>query len=140
MGVLLKRKSASILLGDGTKDVHVNHHLAVALGLNEAVVLTRIHGWLLSNERLKKWDHYRDGHWWTYGSLRYWQQTAFPYWKVGVLRGALERLVERGILITANYNKMRSDRTIWYSIDYAEMSYQLSGYLDELDETEDVDP
>ncbi len=115
--------------------------LAVAIGLNEAVVLQQVHYWLRYFEKESqmkprvKEEHYRDGRWWVYNSIPQWCDQ-FPFWSYGTIKRALSSLkkpfelkenskskrVTRGpLLVTANYNKMKSDKTLWYSILYGEI-------------------
>lgn len=39
----------------------------------------------------------------------------FPFWTEKMIRTRLEKLVKMGILITANHNKLKYDRTLWYA-------------------------
>lgn len=111
--------------------------LAVAIGLNEAIVLQQIHYWLRSYETAEgdrpedERPHFRDGRWWVYNTVEEWQEQ-FPFWSYRTVRRALERLrapgsgegtVERGPLLiaTSAYNTAGFDRTLWYSVDYVEV-------------------
>ena len=85
--------------------------LAVAVGLNEAIVLQQVHYWLGRSE------HLHDGRRWTYQALDDWR-AQFPFWSLMTIRRTLTSLKDQGLLLTANYNPKRSDRTLWYSIDY----------------------
>ena len=85
--------------------------LAVAIGLNEAIVLQQVHYWLQSSKNL------HDGRRWTYQTLDEWQEQ-FPFWSLMTIRRTITSLKDKGLLLTANYNPKRSDRTLWYSIDY----------------------
>ncbi|CAK8741304.1 hypothetical protein SODG_004717 [Sodalis praecaptivus] len=85
--------------------------LACAIGLNEAMVLQQIHYWL-GNSR-----HVHDGCKWVYNSVVEWQ-TQFPFWSETTVKRTLASLESQGLVVTANYNKDRRDRTKWYSINY----------------------
>lgn len=89
--------------------------LAVAVGLNEAIVLQQLHYWLQSSK------HYHDDRFWVYNSAQEWQDN-FPFWSENTIRRAFNNLRNRGLVITGNYNKMPADRTLWYSIDYDELT------------------
>ena len=104
--------------------------LAVAIGLNEAVVLQQIHYWLKTYAEAKDANHYHDGRWWVYNTAEQWQEN-FPFWSESTVRRALTSLREpyeateddprqsRGpLLLTGNYNEKGYDRTLWYTIDY----------------------
>lgn len=58
---------------------------------------------------------------WVYNSYTDWQKNYFPYWDVRTVKRVFKWLEEMGILITANYNKSKIDRTKWYSINYGKL-------------------
>lgn len=85
--------------------------LAVAIGLNEAIIVQQMHYWLKTSK------HEHDGRRWIYNTLEQWQQQ-FPFFSVSTLRRTIDALRKRGVLLTGNYNDSGSNRTLWYSIDY----------------------
>ncbi|MDP9473435.1 MAG: hypothetical protein M3Q71_22700, partial [Chloroflexota bacterium] len=85
--------------------------LAVAIGLNEAIVLQQIHYWL------QRSTNERDGRRWVYNSVKEWQ-AQFPFFSNATLRRTLESLEKRGLIVTAKHNRAAFDRTKWYAIDY----------------------
>lgn len=89
--------------------------VAKTVGLNEALILQQIHYWLLVAEKNK--TNYRDGNYWTYNSVRAWQEQ-FQFWHKDTIRRAIVHLENKGILITGRYNKLNKDQTKWYRIDY----------------------
>lgn len=89
--------------------------LAVKVGLKEAIILQQIHYWILSEK-----SHERDGLNWIYNTYEGWQEQ-FPYMTARSLRNAIMELEKKGLLISANYNEKKSDRTKWYTIDYAKL-------------------
>jgi hypothetical protein len=115
--------------------------LAVAIGLNEAIVLQQIHYWLVHFERAAETedrietDHLRDGRWWVYNTVAEWRRQ-FPFWSYNTVKRALESLrknyepkseqdtkAARGPLLiaTSRYNRAQFDKTLWYTIDYDEI-------------------
>ena len=54
-----------------------NKALARELGLNEALVLQQINYWIEINK--KSGNNYHDGKYWTYNSIRAWQEKDFDY-------------------------------------------------------------
>ncbi len=90
--------------------------LARAIGLNEAVVLQQIHYWLQENERSEK--NYHEGRYWTYNSIRAWQETNFPFWSINTVDRTFTKLRDMGLLIAGNFNRAGFDKTTWYTIDY----------------------
>ncbi len=85
--------------------------LAVAIGLNEAIVLQQIHYWLVTKPRA------HDGKPWVYNSVPEWKQQ-FPFWSEPTIRRILNRLRDLGILEVANLSPEPQDRTLWYTINY----------------------
>jgi len=93
----------------------VQPSLAVALDdLNKAIVLQQLHYWV------QRSNNVRDGKRWVYNTTKEWQQQ-FPFWSEATIRRAMKELRDLGIVVTANYNQMPMDRTLWYSIDYARL-------------------
>lgn len=88
--------------------------LAEKIGLNEAIVLQQIHFWLSVSE------HERDGRKWIYNTYDDWKKQ-FPFWSKPTIVRIFAKLEERGLVISANYNRMSIDRTKWYSINYDEL-------------------
>lgn len=88
--------------------------LAAAVGLNEAIVLQQIHYWCVQNRRLRQ--NQRDGHYWTYNSVREWQEQ-FPFWCHRTLQRILAGLEKQGLIVTGQYNRAKMDRTKWYRVD-----------------------
>ncbi|EKZ6910763.1 conserved phage C-terminal domain-containing protein [Listeria monocytogenes] len=86
--------------------------LAREIGLNEAIVLQQIHYWLNKKQNL------HDGRYWTYRSIQKWQEENFSFWSVNTVKRTFTSLKEKKLLLTANYNKKKFDKTVWYSIDY----------------------
>ncbi|EIQ6427006.1 conserved phage C-terminal domain-containing protein [Listeria monocytogenes] len=86
--------------------------LAREIGLNEAIVLQQIHYWLNKKQNLI------DGKYWTYGSAKKWQEENFSFWSMNTVKRTFTSLKQQGLLITANYNKRKFDKTVWYSINY----------------------
>ena len=86
--------------------------LAKLLGsLDEAVILQQIHYWLEKKTNIK------DGRSWVYNSMTDWQKQ-FPWLSLKTVKRRFKSLEDKGLLITANYNQYKFDRTKWYSIDY----------------------
>ena len=89
--------------------------LAIVLGINNALVLQQIHYWV--TVAAENGNNYKDGHYWTYNSVKKWCQQ-FPWWSSSTIRRILVNLEAKGILITGCYNRLPIDRTKWYRIDY----------------------
>lgn len=105
-------------------DEHVHSFyptLAARIGLNEAIVVQQIHSWIITYTKdAKRFSdkHWRDGAWWIWNSYPEWHE-ALPYLSESTVKRTLHNLREMGIVKTANYNTLKIDRTLWYTIDYA---------------------
>lgn len=86
--------------------------LAKEYGILEAILMQNIYFWIEKNKANNK--HFYDGRYWTYNSRKAFTEM-FPYSTYDKIRRALEKLIKLDILITGNYNKQFSDRTLWYS-------------------------
>ena len=95
----------------------INTELACILGLNEAIVLQQLHYWIEKNKATA--TNFRDGHYWTYGTLQGYRDRDFRFWSLNTVKRVFTRLHELGFLIKGNYNKKKMDNTCWYAIDYA---------------------
>lgn len=89
--------------------------LAVAIGLNEAIVLQQVHYWCKINADTKR--NYRDGYYWVYNSFPAWHKQ-FPWWSEKTVKTIFAKLERKSLLISANYNRSSMDRTKWYRINY----------------------
>lgn len=104
----------------------VNKQLARALGLNAAIVFSRLNFWMRYNERMEttgqrrgKPDHLIDGFWWAYNSYANWQRYEFPFFDVDTIERTFQRLEELGLIITTSrFNDLPADKTKWYTIFY----------------------
>lgn len=94
--------------------------LAVAIGLNNSIVVQQVHYWL----RVSKNE--RDGHKWVYKTIDEWHEE-FPFWSKRTLERVIQNLEDMQILAAGNYNKLKMDRTKWYRIDY-EMLHKCCKY------------
>lgn len=89
--------------------------LAVAIGLNESIVLQQVHYWVEINTKAKR--NFHDDYYWTYNTLEEWREQ-FPFWSVRTVRRTLTNLLNSGLLISGNFNVLRIDRTKWYRVNH----------------------
>ena len=92
-----------------------NKALARELGLNEALVLQQINYCIEINK--KSGNNYHDGKYWTYNSIRAWQEKDFDYLSVDTVKRTFSKLEKAGYLLVGNYNKDPRDKTKWYTIN-----------------------
>jgi hypothetical protein len=89
--------------------------LAVAIGLNEAIVVQQIHYWLERSNVEKK------GHTWVYNTVQQWHEQ-FPFWSADTVRRTLASLKQRGLLIGECLAENSFDKTMYYRIDYVQLA------------------
>lgn len=104
----------SILFSE--EPIVINRNLAKYLGVTEAIVFQQIHYWIKVNEKSN--NNFHDGRYWTFNTLENWTKKYFEFLSLSTVRRTLKKLTSDGLLLTGNYNKLKGDRTIWYTIDY----------------------
>lgn len=101
--------------------------IAKEFGILEAVLLNNMWFWIEKNKAND--TNFYDGHYWTYNSTRAFSEL-FPYASTKKISNALKKLIEEGILITGNYNKLAYDRTLWYAFTQKGESIMQKGKMD----------
>ena len=89
--------------------------LAVAIGLNEAIVLQQIEYWLNRSTNLV------DDRLWTYHTIPEWK-AQFPFWSEDTVKRTLKSLRDQGLVIARTISDSSWDRTLWYTIDYDKLN------------------
>ena len=107
----------SMLLNDPPE--FFNPRLAVEIGLNESIVLQKIHYWIVNNER--NGINYHEGRYWTFNSIKKWRDDFFPWWSVDTVKRTFKILENKELLIVGNFNKKGYDKTKWYTINYQKL-------------------
>ncbi|HDV4123955.1 TPA: conjugal transfer protein [Enterococcus faecalis] len=92
-----------------------NKSLARALGLNEALILQQLNYWLEINK--KSGNNYYEGRYWTYNSIRAWQEKDFDYMSIDTVKRTFAKLEKEGYLLVGHFNKDPRDKTKWYTIN-----------------------
>lgn len=77
---------------------------------DKAIIVQQIFYWE------QKSTHIHDGHRWVYNTVKEWHKQ-FPWISEKTIQRYLKDLEDRKILITANYNKSKFDRTKWYRVN-----------------------
>lgn len=120
------------LFVDKSKTLIINTDLALVLGdLNEAIVLNQLNYWLGINRKAGK--NFIDDRYWVYNSYSDWKAKDFPYWSEKTIQRTFTRLENKGVVVSANYNKSGIDKTKWYTID----TEKLQELVDEFNSDED---
>ena len=87
---------------------------AIKYGDKGAVLLYYIKYWVRRNEIKKSEKHFHEGRYWTFNSIPDWH-IEFPEYSEDSLVYQLNELEKKGAIITGHFNKMRRDRTKWYT-------------------------
>ena len=87
--------------------------LADKVGLQKAILLEYILYWVMKNARNKR--NYHEEKYWTYNTINAYEDE-FSYMGGSSIRRYLNSLEEDGWIETGNFNKIKMDRTKWYTI------------------------
>lgn len=99
------------LFDEMSKTLFILPSLAIKIGLNESIVLQQLHC-LLQNSK-----HAYDGKKWVINTYEGWQKQ-FPFWSVKTIIRIINSLKKKELILVENYNSEKTDRTLWYSINY----------------------
>lgn len=95
---------------------HFNTEIAKKYDIVTAVILDNLFYWIEKNRANNK--NFVDGRYWTYNSKKAMSEL-FPYLTPRQLDYATKKMQDNGIILIANHNTDKSDRTLWYAItDY----------------------
>ncbi len=97
-----------------------NVYVAENHGVPEAILLSNLFFWVEKNKANNK--HYHDGRYWTYNSQEAFT-LLFPYWSRSQIKRIVASLVKQGLILKANYNAVKYDRTTWYTLSEKGMDY-----------------
>ena len=84
--------------------------LAAEIGLNESILFLQLEFWIAIMGKQK------DGRLFVYKSVRDLTKS-FPFWSSSTINRAIQSLINKDLIITANYNTAKYDRTRWFSIN-----------------------
>lgn len=101
--------------------------IAKQYGINAAILLENIGFWTAQSEANE--INFHDGSYWTFNSCRALQEL-FPYMSKRQIHSALEKLINDGLIVTGNYNKVAYDRTLWYTLTQKGKSILHFGTMD----------
>lgn len=103
--------------------------LAVNIGLNEAIFVQQLH-YLLQMSQNK-----RDGVMWVYNTFEDWG-AIFPFWSIPTIKRIASSLKAKKLIVSSGkYNRMKMDKTQWYSLNYNELN-KLTLSKDQIDTIE----
>lgn len=101
--------------------------VAKQVGIIAAILFQNIAYWCQHSKANEK--NYYDGRYWTFNTNKAFCEL-FPYLSSKMIRTALQKLVDAGLVVTGNYNKQAYDRTIWYALSENGESIFLKGQMD----------
>ena len=87
--------------------------IAEKYGIHAAILLENLGYWIKQNEANE--TNFYDGYYWTFNSRRAYREI-FPYMSERQIDTAFHKLIDDGLVITGNYNKLAYDRTLWYAL------------------------
>lgn len=87
--------------------------VAKKYGVQSAILLKHLYFWIAKNKANN--INFYDDYYWTYNSKKAFAEL-FPYMTARQIEYALQKLIDDGLVITGNYNKVAYDRTLWYAI------------------------
>lgn len=97
--------------------VEIVHYFQVEIaekyGINAAIIFEHFNLWIAKNEA--NGENFREGQYWTYNSIKAFQKL-FPYLSDKAIRKAIQVLIDEGLVMEGNFNKLPYDRTKWYAI------------------------
>lgn len=102
--------------------------LAVAIGLNEAIVLQQIHYWLGTSKN----SH--DGRLWVYNTYEQWGEQ-FPFWSPEFIRKIVKSLRDKNLIEARQLSPNAWDKTNSYTINYEVLESIHAGGLDAVKST-----
>jgi hypothetical protein len=96
--------------------IPVGPELAIFVGLNEAIFLQQLHFILTNNDSV---GQFVDGKKWYRDKPIDFAEKYFPYWDESVVKRTIANLRKDGLILArADLNKIKKDRSLWYTINY----------------------
>ena len=92
--------------------------LALAIGLNEAIVLQQLHYWIENPKSEGRVD--KEGNKWVYNTYEQWREN-FPFWSVSTIQRIFSSLEEKGVVISDQLDKHDRDMRKFYQINYEQL-------------------
>lgn len=104
-----------------------NSLLASVMGVRESLIFGQVYYWLKlysENPEEHAGKHFVKGHWWTFNPIETkkegchdWAEQ-FPEMSPSTIKNTLTKFTKQGLLIKGNFNRMKGDQTLWYTIDF----------------------
>ncbi len=92
---------------------HFNTEIAKRYDILTAILLDNFYFWIEKNRMNNR--HFYDGRYWTYNSKKA-MTDWFPYLTPRQIDYAIKKMIDENLIITANHNENKYDRTLYYAI------------------------
>lgn len=123
-------RPAGLLILNDPHPMRICPELALEIGLNESIVLLQL-DYLLriapDDER-----HWHDGQKWTHQSLTD-LQAHFSWWSLPTIGRIITNLKDNELILIENFNRLRFDRTQWFTLNPVGLSRLRSVFLPPLE-------
>ena len=109
------------------KPIEISRRLASIIGLNQAVVLSRIADEIMEMQESGAGAafYFHDGDWWIRRSQADWAKE-FPWWSPHTVGRIFKKLRKQALIKTSDqYNEEKSDRTTWLTVDWYRLGFAL---------------
>ena len=101
--------------------------LAVAIGLEEAIILQQLHYWLSNQKNAGRVD--QDGNKWVFNTYEEWQADNFPFWNTTKIQRLFLSLEKSGVVISTQLDAKKHDMRKFYRIDYDKLCTMDDSFL-----------
>ena len=95
------------------KSVIFSADVAMECGVNAAILFQNIAYWCETNKA--KGQNFKDNRYWTFSSIKAFTEL-LPFMSDSVVKTAISKLEEKGLIVEGEYNKLPYDRTKWYAL------------------------
>lgn len=114
--------------------------LAVAIGLNEAIVLQQLHFWLTITDRDgKQYGEVHDGRRWIWNTVKQWR-TQFPWWSENTVQRILKSLEDAAIIDSAQFDKGSFQHHKSYAINHEKLASITSDWGNRVEQDGAISP
>lgn len=103
---------------------YFNTTVAKEVGVNAAVIFENLSFWIHQNA--KNGRNLKDNKYWTYTTQADLAKQ-LDYLTVKQVRTAIDKLTQHGYIEIGNYNKMKIDKTHWYSLTEKGVAFSQNG-------------
>lgn len=100
------------------KGHNFNEDIAADYSIPEAIIIHHFQHWCNVNARLGQ--NFIDGRRWTYQTIEF-ISAQFIYFTKKQVENILNKLTSKGVLLKRNYNKKKTDKTLWYAFKNEKM-------------------